>query len=1409
MKILSIVFDKKNYIRRNAIFFALAWTIGCVCIFFLLRSNADHIVYASSEAEAKASIQKDLLYRLWATEKGGVYAPINKKTPPNPYLNQISEQNITTPSGVKLTLVNPAFMMRQVHELGAEFNSAKSHITSLRPIRPENAPDDWERSAMERFSSPNDEFKSIDSMQGTEYFRYIKPFDAQSGCLKCHINTKPGDLLGSISVSIPIQKFTFIYAQFQKYYLLLFLVWLVGNGVISIAFFRINKNENEKARLNDEISAREDFLNTIINNVPAAFLLADELTQSIVRTNDDLEKLTGRASDELIGMDFFDLFVDGDGVVTSFEMNRLKSGECKQVTGQTRIKTPNEALVWANANIKLIKGHRGERLVVILLEDFTERMRFDEAIIASEEKFVRLVNSLPVGVFLASPEGQCKFVNPYWQGIFDMTFEEAFGDGWVSKVHPDDRDRMDKAWGLSKENRTPLRVEFRIVLSDGQEKWIDGFSTPITDREGIHTGFVGIALDITERKNVQDKLEESESKIKRLVETLPNGVYSVGLDGKIYDPNPALARITGYSAEELCKMYVWDLMVEGEIKDSLPRIFDELRTNAALPKIFLCDDITKSGQLIKVRVDWDYLFDANGEHVGYVSVMSDITEQERAISNLKDSEEKYRKLIEQSPDAICMHKDQKFIFANRKVYQLLGIDESDSIIGRSIMDFVHPDYLEIVKNRQTIMTTINGAVPTIEEKFIRADGTSIDVEVSSCSLTLNNEKIVQVIFRDISERKRIEQERATISRISWVFMNLISIEEIFAAAQNVLSEAFGFSIVNIGLYDSDTNRIIMVRQDGSIDTKGYNCISENTTTEYVKTTGKPLVVSDISLRKDKMFDIAKQFKVRSFACVPLFSANTFIGIYTLSDVRPNFPFPSKYFLEDFANHLTQVILRWQAENEMRLKDLSIENSISAIVMADTDGKIKYVNDSLVKMWDFDSRKEIFGYELSSLWEDRNHFKEAMNLLKLHNQWIGELMAATKYGDTFICQAILSLIKKNDNDTPQLMSGSFLNISNEVSAIKEMQETRGKYFNLIDSAFDAIVFVKNGFIEYANPSFFKLVKLENDKNTNTDIRFDAFLPAESAAAIADLERQYNGASEWQVSTEFIIVDMNGAYIEVGASISRSVSMNLYTNTLYIMRNISLRKQTERELIAAKESAEQLSRSKSSFLASMSHEIRTPLNGILGFAQVLADEANDKESKEIAMVIHKSGKRLLDTLNQILDISRIEANKYDLQLAVVSLSEPIEEVVNLFYPLAQQKSIALICKIESRNIEAKIDKKFFIGIINNLLNNAVKFTNSGEISVHLTREYISGNWFATVKVEDTGIGISKENIHHVFEEFRQVSEGIGRNYEGTGLGLSLAKRFTEMMGGTIEVQSESGVGTRFVVRFPIATGEENPE
>ena len=253
---------------------------------------------------------------------------------------------------------------------------------------------------------------------------------------------------------------------------------------------------------------------------------------------------------------------------------------------------------------------------------------------------------------------------------------------------------------------------------------------------------------------------------------------------------------------------------------------------------------------------------------------------------------------------------------------------------------------------------------------------------------------------------------------------------------------------------------------------------------------------------------------------------------------------------------------------------------------------------------------------------------------------------------------------------------------------------------------------------------------------------------------------------------------------------------------ISRDITERKKMEKELIKAKENAEEMNRIKSSFLANMSHELRTPLIGILGYSQVLQEETNMSEVKYMADTIYSSGQRLLQTLNQVLDLSSIEANKNQLDIAEFNISDIVSESVKLFKPFAKNKNITLETIIRCKSPIVNSDERLIFQMLNNLVNNAIKFTNVGGVKVEVDKEKINKKQFITLKVIDTGIGISQENQKIIFEEFRQASEGYSREFEGTGLGLTIVKKFSNLMNIEILLNSEKGKGSTFKLLFPLS-------
>jgi len=237
------------------------------------------------------------------------------------------------------------------------------------------------------------------------------------------------------------------------------------------------------------------------------------------------------------------------------------------------------------------------------------------------------------------------------------------------------------------------------------------------------------------------------------------------------------------------------------------------------------------------------------------------------------------------------------------------------------------------------------------------------------------------------------------------------------------------------------------------------------------------------------------------------------------------------------------------------------------------------------------------------------------------------------------------------------------------------------------------------------------------------------------------------------------------------------------------------QREQQLIAAKEKAEEMSRIKSTFLANMSHEIRTPLAIIIGFSSCLADTV-EGEDHEFARHIERSGLRLLEMLNAVLDLAQLEGNDITLNNEVLDVIEEVQEAVRLFGPLAQEKGLTFSFLCSPSKIVARLDRNCLHRIVGILMANAVKFTHEGGVMV----EVCADEHDVFIKVQDTGIGIDEAFLAYVFDEFRQESTGMTRAYEGNGLGLTITKRLVELMGGLIAVESEKESGSVFTVSFP---------
>ena len=243
------------------------------------------------------------------------------------------------------------------------------------------------------------------------------------------------------------------------------------------------------------------------------------------------------------------------------------------------------------------------------------------------------------------------------------------------------------------------------------------------------------------------------------------------------------------------------------------------------------------------------------------------------------------------------------------------------------------------------------------------------------------------------------------------------------------------------------------------------------------------------------------------------------------------------------------------------------------------------------------------------------------------------------------------------------------------------------------------------------------------------------------------------------------------------------------------DVTERVEAEAALREATRRAEEANRMKSAFLANMSHEIRTPLTSILGFAELLADDVPPEHS-DVPGLIMQGGRRLMDTLNSVLDLARIEAEQVDLRLLPTDLAAEITAAVRLLEPLARRKGLRLEVRTLAAPGPVLADGAALGRIVNNLVGNAIKFTRTGGVFVEVDAEGAE----ALVRVRDTGEGFTEAFGPYLFDPFRQESDGFGRRHEGSGLGLAITRRLVEMMGGRIEATSRKGAGSTFTVRLP---------
>jgi PAS domain S-box-containing protein len=505
------------------------------------------------------------------------------------------------------------------------------------------------------------------------------------------------------------------------------------------------------------------------------------------------------------------------------------------------------------------------------------------------------------------------------------------------------------------------------------------------------------------------------------------------------------------------------------------------------------------------------------------------------------------------------------------------------------------------------------------------------------------------------------------------------------------------------------------------------------------------------------------------------------------------PVPEGVFI--LSEDITDLKLAQDFTKKFRM---GIELSGDAVFLTDKEGVITYVNPTFEKVFGF-TKEEAVGKTpriLKSGTLSREYYDNFWNEILSNKPVSHEIINKTKDGRLIYIEASITPINNDEGDII-----GFLAIERDVTERKRAEERRKQLTAILDATPDFVgIADTDGNSIFVNNAGKKMLGLDVEYDS-TKIRITDCHP-EWARKIILNEGLSTAAEEGTWMGETALLNKNGDEIPLSQIIiahkSDKGEVKFYST---IGRDITERKKFENELLIAKNKAEEMNEVKTIFFANMSHELRTPFVGIMGYAELLYEELENPEHKEMAKGILSTSNRMMDTLTKILRLSKLEVHDEEIKLKEVDINNLLDSVYNNFYPAAKRKNLLFEKSVDETLSTLMTDEDMLLDILSNLLNNAINYTNEGRIALTAEKKLLEGKEFCCIKVSDTGIGIPEDKKDIVWLEFRQVSEGRTRNYQGTGLGLTIVKKNTELLGGQISFESEEGKGTTFTLLLPL--------
>ncbi|QJW92376.1 PAS domain S-box protein [Spirosoma taeanense] len=899
--------------------------------------------------------------------------------------------------------------------------------------------------------------------------------------------------------------------------------------------------------------------------------------------------------------------------------------------------------------------------------------------------------------------------------------------------------------------------------------------------------------------------------VRQTVDQLNLIGVTIERDGALSYANPYTYRVTAWHPDDIIGKNFFDIFIPPADRARLELEFEEALIKGGFPEQREVNLLTRSGAFRNVRLNSFLTHDDKSGVSSFTLIGEDVTNKRRVASALSNTNAQLQDLVDNTSDLIqLLTLDGKFIFVNRAWREVLGYS-SDEIAALNLRDVLHPDYAE---STLTLLKRIQEGVklPYFETVFRNKAGKTIFLSGSvNCRFDNGKPTTFRCILHDITGKIRAEKSQKLYYSIANWTINAHNLDELYHRIHEELGNIIEARNFFIALYDSSKTYLSFpyyVDEYFGGNMRFTKRKLGNGLTEYTIRANKPLFLYEKDIRQlaeQHKIDLYGQLQPKVMLTAPLRIGDEItgiIGVKSYDDARTYGPRDLE-LLEFISGQVALAIARKQSEAALDKQNARL-NAI--------------FDSSTYLVWSVNKGLQLtsFNKNYTRLIENQLSEKPRLHISAPKQGWrmIGEenrRLLEEKYRLAFRGYAQnFELHFGNDEKevwldfqlNPIMLAGGLIeevsgiarDITNrkraEIATLQSEEKFRGIFENLQDiyARVD-----RKGRITMISPSVFKRMGYTPDEVLGQDVTqyfvdksviHRAMIKLGRNRSLRNFEvsmRRKDGTERQFMFNMLLLQDDDGRYSVVAV----------------LARDITELKRQSAELVKAKEEAERSLKVKEQFLANMSHEIRTPMNGVIGMIDLLNDTRLDDEQRSYVKTIKRSSETLLNILNDILDLSKIEAGKMVLHEAPIEFREIFEKLIALFGQQANSKNNELSYHLDPALPKFVIaDQTRLLQILSNMTSNAIKFTENGTIRVEANLISKHGKFNRIrVGVKDSGIGISAANINLLFNSFSQVDTSSRKSFGGTGLGLAISKELAHLMKGDVGVESEVGQGSTF--------------